>query len=139
MDFETIIAILVIAFGIIGSIMDKRLKSTNKQQSKPSEIDPFPMSWDDVIDTPRPAQVADSLPIPTSKYQSVEDIPMPKSAYREIMIDGTDNSDLKLTDLTAINSNQPIGDINAQSKINLDFDLRQAVIYSEILRPKYID
>ena len=147
-DFATVIWVVIIAGAMIFNVVSQSRKARGKgartpghEEAWPSQAHPAPMP------APRPAPWP-VAPVFPDECQSLEEIPAeeyapehttPKAAGRghlrhqtvNRLMDDSGNDEIAAHSLT---NNAPDAATTSQTE---EFNLRQAIIYSEILKPKF--
>ena len=150
-DFATVIWVVIIAGAMIFNVVSQSRKARGKGARTPGHEEAWPSqahpeSEPDPMPAPRPAPwpVAPVFP----ECQSLEEIPAeeyapehttPKAAGRghlrhqtvNRLMDDSGNDEIAAHSLT---NNAPDAATTSQTE---EFNLRQAIIYSEILKPKF--
>lgn len=151
-DFATVIWVVIIAGAMIFNVVSQSRKARGKGARTPGHEEAWPSqahpeSEPDPMPAPRPAPwpVAHVFP---DECQSLEEIPAeeyapehttPKAAGRghlrhqtvNRLMDDSGNDEIAAHSLT---NNAPDAATTSQTE---EFNLRQAIIYSEILKPKF--
>ena len=151
-DFATVIWVVLIAGAMIFNVVSQSRKARGKGARTPGHEEAWPSqahpeSEPDPMPAPRPAPwpVAPDFP---DECQSLEEIPAeeyapehttPKAAGRghlrhqtvNRLMDDSGNDEIAAHSLT---NNAPDAATTSQTE---EFNLRQAIIYSEILKPKF--
>ena len=151
-DFATVIWVVIIAGAMIFNVVSQSRKARGKGARTPGHEEAWPSqahpeSEPDPMPAPRPAPWP-VAPVFPDECQSLEEIPAeeyapehttPKAAGRGHLRHQTVNRlmDDSGTDESAAHSltnNAPDAATTSQTE---EFNLRQAIIYSEILKPKF--
>ena len=151
-DFATVIWVVIIAGAMIFNVVSQSRKARGKgartpghEEAGPSQA--HPESEPDPMPAPRPAPWP-VAPVFPDECQSLEEIPAeeyapehttPKAAGRghlrhqtvNRLMDDSGNDEIAAHSLT---NNAPDAATTSQTE---EFNLRQAIIYSEILKPKF--
>ena len=151
-DFTTVIWVVIIAGAMIFNVVSQSRKARGKgartpghEEAWPSQAHPEPEP--DPMPAPRPAPWP-VAPVFPDECQSLEEIPAeeyapehttPKAAGRghlrhqtvNRLMDDSGNDEIAAHSLT---NNAPDAATTSQTE---EFNLRQAIIYSEILKPKF--
>lgn len=151
-DFATVIWVVIIAGAMIFNVVSQSRKARGKgartsghEEAWPSQA--HPESEPDPMPAPRPAPWP-VAPVFPDECQSLEEIPAeeyapehttPKAAGRghlrhqtvNRLMDDSGNDEIAAHSLT---NNAPDAATTSQTE---EFNLRQAIIYSEILKPKF--
>lgn len=157
-DFATVIWVVIIAGAMIFNVVSQSRKARGKGARTPGHEEAWPSqahpeSEPDPMPAPRPAPwpvapVAPVAPVFPDECQSLEEIPAeeyapehttPKAAGRghlrhqtvNRLMDDSGNDEIAAHSLT---NNAPDAATTSQTE---EFNLRQAIIYSEILKPKF--
>lgn len=154
-DFATVIWVVIIAGAMIFNVVSQSRKARGKGARTPGHEEAWPSqahpeSEPDPMPAPRPAPwpVAPIAPVFPDECQSLEEIPAeeyapehttPKAAGRghlrhqtvNRLMDDSGNDEIAAHSLT---NNAPDAATTSQTE---EFNLRQAIIYSEILKPKF--
>jgi len=151
-DFTTVIWVVIIAGAMIFNVVSQSRKARGKGARTPGHEEAWPSqahpeSEPDPMPAPRPAPWP-VAPVFPDECQSLEEIPAeeyapehttPKAAGRghlrhqtvnRLMVD-SGNDEIAAHSLT---NNAPDAATTSQTE---EFNLRQAIIYSEILKPKF--
>ena len=148
-DFATVIWVVIIAGAMIFNVVSQSRKARGKGARTPGHEEAWPSqahpeSEPDPMPAPRPAP----WPVFPDECQSLEEIPAeeyapehttPKAAGRghlrhqtvNRLMDDSGNDEIAAHSLT---NNAPDAATTSQTE---EFNLRQAIIYSEILKPKF--
>ena len=151
-DFTTVIWVVIIAGAMIFNVVSQSRKARGKGARTPGHEEAWPSqahpeSEPDPMPAPRPAPWPVAPVIP-DECQSLEEIPAeeyapehttPKAAGRghlrhqtvNRLMDDSGNDEIAAHSLT---NNAPDAATTSQTE---EFNLRQAIIYSEILKPKF--
>ena len=151
-DFATVIWVVIIAGAMIFNVVSQSRKARGKGARTPGHEEAWPSqahpeSEPDPMPAPRPAPWP-VAPVFPDECQSLEEIPAeeyapehttPKAAGRghlrhqtvNRLIDDSGNDEIAAHSLT---NNAPDAATTSQTE---EFNLRQAIIYSEILKPKF--
>ena len=151
-DFETVIWVVIIAGAMIFNVVSQSRKARGKGARTPGHEEAWPSqahpeSEPDPMPAPRPAPWP-VAPVFPDECQSLEEIPAeeyapehttPKAAGRghlrhqtvNRLMDDSGNDEIAAHSLT---NNAPDAATTSQTE---EFNLRQAIIYSEILKPKF--
>ena len=151
-DFATVIWVVIIAGAMIFNVVSQSLKARGKGARTPGHEEAWPSqahpeSEPDPMPAPRPAPWP-VAPVFPDECQSLEEIPAeeyapehttPKAAGRghlrhqtvNRLMDDSGNDEIAAHSLT---NNAPDAATTSQTE---EFNLRQAIIYSEILKPKF--
>ena len=151
-DFATVIWVVIIAGAMIFNVVSQSRKARGKGARTPGHEEAWPSqahpeSEPDPMPAPRPAPWP-VAPVFPDECQSLEEIPAeeyapehttPKAAGRghlrhqtvNRLMDDSGNDDIAAHSLT---NNAPDAATTSQTE---EFNLRQAIIYSEILKPKF--
>ena len=151
-DFATVIWVVIIAGAMIFNVVSQSRKARGKGARTPGHEEAWPSqappeSEPDPMPAPRPAPWP-VAPVFPDECQSLEEIPAeeyapehttPKAAGRghlrhqtvNRLMDDSGNDEIAAHSLT---NNAPDAATTAQTE---EFNLRQAIIYSEILKPKF--
>ena len=151
-DFTTIIWVVIIAGAMIFNVVSQSRKARGKGARTPRHEEAWPSqahpeSEPDPMPAPRPAPWP-VAPVFPDECQSLEEIPAeeyapehttPKAAGRghlrhqtvNRLMDDSGNDEIAAHSLT---NNAPDAATTSQTE---EFNLRQAIIYSEILKPKF--
>ena len=151
-DFATVIWVVIIAGGMIFNVVSQSRKARGKGARTPGHEEAWPSqahpeSEPDPMPAPRPAPWP-VAPVFPDECQSLEEIPAeeyapehttPKAAGRghlrhqtvNRLMDDSGNDEIAAHSLT---NNAPDAATTSQTE---EFNLRQAIIYSEILKPKF--
>ena len=151
-DFATVIWVVIIAGAMIFNVVSQSRKARGKGARTPGHEEAWPSqahpeSEPDPMPAPRPAPWP-VAPVFPDECQSLEEIPAeeyapehttPKAAGRghlrhqtvNLLIDDSVNDEIAAHSLT---NNAPDAATTSQTE---EFNLRQAIIYSEILKPKF--
>lgn len=151
-DFATVIWVVIIAGAMIFNVVSQSRKARGKGARTPGHEEAWPSqahpeSEPDPMPTPRPAPWP-VAPVFPDECQSLEEIPAeeyapehttPKAAGRghlrhqtvNRLMDDSGNDEIAAHSLT---NNAPDAATTSQTE---EFNLRQAIIYSEILKPKF--
>lgn len=151
-DFATVIWVVIIAGAMIFNVVSQSRKARGKGARTPGHEEAWPSqahpeSEPDPMPAPRPAPWP-VAPVFPDEYQSLEEIPAeeyapehttPKAAGRghlrhqtvNRLMDDSGNDEIAAHSLT---NNAPDAATTSQTE---EFNLRQAIIYSEILKPKF--
>ena len=151
-DFATVIWVVIIAGAIIFNVVSQSRKARGKGARTPGHEEAWPSqahpeSEPDPMPAPRPAPWP-VAPVFPDECQSLEEIPAeeyapehttPKAAGRghlrhqtvNRLMDDSGNDEIAAHSLT---NNAPDAATTSQTE---EFNLRQAIIYSEILKPKF--
>lgn len=151
-DFATVIWVVIIAGAMIFNVVSQSRKARGKGARTPGHEEAWPSqahpeSEPDPIPAPRPAPWP-VAPVFPDECQSLEEIPAeeyapehttPKAAGRghlrhqtvNRLMDDSGNDEIAAHSLT---NNAPDAATTSQTE---EFNLRQAIIYSEILKPKF--
>ena len=141
-DFATVIWVVIIAGAMIFNVVSQSRKARGKGARTPGHEEAWPSqahpeSEPDPMPAPRPAPWP-VAPVFPDECQSLEEIPAeeyapehttPKAAGR--LMDDSGNDEIAAHSLT---NNAPDAATTSQTE---EFNLRQAIIYSEILKPKF--
>ena len=150
-DFATVIWVVIIAGAMIFNVVSQSRKARGKGARTPGHEEAWPSqahpeSEPDPMPAPRPAPWP-VAPVFPDECQSLEEIPAeeyapehttPKAAGRghlrhqtvNRLMDDSGNDEIAAHSLT---NNAPDAATTSQTE---EFNLRQAIIYSEILKPK---
>ena len=153
-DFATVIWVVIIAGAMIFNVVSQSRKARGKGARTPGHEEAWPSqahpeSEPDPMPAPRPAPWP-VAPVFPDECQSLEEIPAeeyapehttPKAAGRghlrhqtvNRLMDDSGNDEIAAHSLT---NNAPDAATTSQTE---EFNLRQAIIYSEILKPKFED
>lgn len=151
-DFATVIWVVIIAGAMIFNVVSQSRKARGKGARTPGHEEAWPSqahpeSKPDPMPAPRPAPWP-VAPVFPDECQSLEEIPAeeyapehttPKAAGRghlrhqtvNRLMDDSGNDEIAAHSLT---NNAPDAATTSQTE---EFNLRQAIIYSEILKPKF--
>lgn len=151
-DFATVIWVVIIAGAMIFNVVSQSRKARGKGARTPGHEEAWPSqahpeSEPDPMPAPRPAPWP-VAPVFPDECQSLEEIPAeeyapehttPKAAGRghlrhqtvNRLMDDSGNDEIAVHSLT---NNAPDAATTSQTE---EFNLRQAIIYSEILKPKF--
>lgn len=151
-DFATVIWVVIIAGAMIFNVVSQSRKARGKGARTPGHEEAWPSqahpeSEPDPMPAPRPTPWP-VAPVFPDECQSLEEIPAeeyapehttPKAAGRghlrhqtvNRLMDDSGNDEIAAHSLT---NNAPDAATTSQTE---EFDLRQAIIYSEILKPKF--
>ena len=151
-DFATVIWVVIIAGAMIFNVVSQSRKARGKGARTPGHEEAWPSqahpeSEPDPMPAPRPAPWP-VAPVFPDECQSLEEIPAeeyapehttPKAAGRGHLrhqtvnrpMDDSGNDEIAAHSLT---NNAPDAATTSQTE---EFNLRQAIIYSEILKPKF--
>lgn len=151
-DFATVIWVVIIAGAMIFNVVSQSRKARGKGARTPGHEEAWPSqahpeSEPDPMPAPRPAPWP-VAPVFPDECQSLEKIPAeeyapehttPKAAGRghlrhqtvNRLMDDSGNDEIAAHSLT---NNAPDAATTSQTE---EFNLRQAIIYSEILKPKF--
>ena len=151
-DFTTVIWVVIIAGAMIFNVVSQSRKARGKGARTPGHEEAWPSqahpeSEPDPMPAPRPAP-GPVAPVFPDECQSLEEIPAdeyapkhttPKAAGRghlrhqtvNRLMDDSGNDEIAAHSLT---NNAPDAATTSQTE---EFNLRQAIIYSEILKPKF--
>lgn len=151
-DFATVIWVMIIAGAMIFNVVSQSRKARGKGARTPGHEEAWPSqahpeSEPDPMPAPRPAPWP-VAPVFPDECQSLEEIPAeeyapehttPKAAGRghlrhqtvNRLMDDSGNDEIAAHSLT---NNAPDAATTSQTE---EFNLRQAIIYSEILKPKF--
>ena len=151
-DFATVIWVVIIAGAMIFNVVSQSRKARGKGARTPGHEEAWPSqahpeSEPDPMPAPRPAP-GPVAPVFPDECQSLEEIPAeeyapehttPKAAGRghlrhqtvNRLMDDSGNDEIAAHSLT---NNAPDAATTSQTE---EFNLRQAIIYSEILKPKF--
>ena len=151
-DFTTVIWVVIIAGAMIFNVVSQSRKARGKGARTPGHEEAWPSqahpeSEPDPMPAPRPAPWP-VAPVFPDECQSLEEIPAeeyapehttPKAAGRghlrhqtvNRLMDDSGNDEIAAHSLT---NNAPDAATTSQAE---EFNLRQAIIYSEILKPKF--
>ena len=151
-DFATVIWVVIIAGAMIFNVVSQSRKARGKGARTPGHEEAWPSqahpeSEPDPMPDPRPAPWP-VAPVFPDECQSLEEIPAeeyapehttPKAAGRghlrhqtvNRLMDDSGNDEIAAHSLT---NNAPDAATTSQTE---EFNLRQAIIYSEILKPKF--
>lgn len=151
-DFTTVIWVVIIAGAMIFNVVSQSRKARGKGARTPGHEEAWPSqahpeSEPDPMPAPRPAPWP-VAPVFPDECQSLEEIPAeeyapehttPKAAGRghlrhqtvNRLMDDSGNDEIAAHFLT---NNAPDAATTSQTE---EFNLRQAIIYSEILKPKF--
>lgn len=151
-DFATVIWVVIIAGVMIFNVVSQSRKARGKGARTPGHEEAWPSqahpeSEPDPMPAPRPAPWP-VAPVFPDECQSLEEIPAeeyapehttPKAAGRghlrhqtvNRLMDDSGNDEIAAHSLT---NNAPDAATTSQTE---EFNLRQAIIYSEILKPKF--
>lgn len=151
-DFATVIWVVIIAGAMIFNVVSQSRKARGKGARTPGHEEAWPSqahpeSEPDPMPAPRPAPWP-VAPVFPDECQSLEEIPAeeyapehttPKAAGRghlrhqtvNRLMDDSWNDEIAAHSLT---NNAPDAATTSQTE---EFNLRQAIIYSEILKPKF--
>ena len=151
-DFTTVIWVVIIAGAMIFNVVSQSRKARGKGARTPGHEEAWPSqahpeSEPDPMPAPRPAPWP-VAPVFPDECQSLEEIPAeeyapehttPKAAGRghlrhqtvNRLMDDSGNDEIAAHSLT---NNAPDAATTSQTE---EFNLRQAIIYSEILKPKF--
>ena len=151
-DFATVIWVVIIAGAMIFNVVSQSRKARGKGARTPGHEEAWPSqahpeSEPDPMPAPRPAPWP-VAPVFPDECQSLEEIPAeeyapehttPKAAGRghlrhqtvNRLMDDSGNDEIAAHFLT---NNAPDAATTSQTE---EFNLRQAIIYSEILKPKF--
>ena len=151
-DFATVIWVVIIAGAMIFNVVSQSRKARGKGARTPGHEEAWPPqahpeSEPDPMPAPRPAPWP-VAPVFPDECQSLEEIPAeeyapehttPKAAGRghlrhqtvNRLMDDSGNDEIAAHSLT---NNAPDAATTSQTE---EFKLRQAIIYSEILKPKF--
>lgn len=151
-DFATVIWVVIIAGAMIFNVVSQSRKARGKGARTPGHEEAWPSqahpeSEPAPMPAPRPAPWP-VAPVFTDECQSLEEIPAeeyapehttPKAAGRghlrhqtvNRLMDDSGNDEIAAHSLT---NNAPDAATTSQTE---EFNLRQAIIYSEILKPKF--
>lgn len=151
-DFATVIWVVIIAGAMIFNVVSQSRKARGKGARTPGHEEAWPSqahpeSEPDPMPAPRPAPWP-VAPVFPDECQSLEEIPAeeyapehttPKAAGRghlrhqtvNRLMDDSGNDEIAAHSLT---NNAPDAATTSQTE---EFNLRQAIIYSELLKPKF--
>lgn len=151
-DFATVIWVVIISGAMIFNVVSQSRKARGKGARTPGHEEAWPSqahpeSEPDPMPAPRPAPWP-VAPVFPDECQSLEEIPAeeyapehttPKAAGRghlrhqtvNRLMDDSGNDEIAAHSLT---NNAPDAATTSQTE---EFNLRQAIIYSEILKPKF--
>lgn len=151
-DFATVIWVVIIAGAMIFNVVSQSRKARGKGARTPGHEEAWPSqahpeSEPDPMPAPRPTSWP-VAPVFPDECQSLEEIPAeeyapehttPKAAGRghlrhqtvNRLMDDSGNDEIAAHSLT---NNAPDAATTSQTE---EFNLRQAIIYSEILKPKF--
>ena len=151
-DFATVLWVVIIAGAMIFNVVSQSRKARGKGARTPGHEEAWPSqahpeSEPDPMPAPRPAPWP-VAPVFPDECQSLEEIPAeeyapehttPKAAGRghlrhqtvNRLMDDSGNDEIAAHSLT---NNAPDAATTSQTE---EFNLRQAIIYSEILKPKF--
>lgn len=151
-DFATVIWVVIIAGAMIFNVVSQSRKARGKGARTPGHEEAWPsqahpVSEPDPMPAPRPTPWP-VAPVFPDECQSLEEIPAeeyapehttPKAAGRghlrhqtvNRLMDDSGNDEIAAHSLT---NNAPDAATTSQTE---EFNLRQAIIYSEILKPKF--
>lgn len=151
-DFATVIWVVIIAGAMIFNVVSQSRKARGKGARTPGHEEAWPSqahpeSEPDPMPAPRPAPWP-VAPVFPDECQSLEEIPAeeyapehttPKAAGKghlrhqtvNRLMDDSGNDEIAAHSLT---NNAPDAATTSQTE---EFNLRQAIIYSEILKPKF--
>ena len=151
-DFATVIGVVIIAGAMIFNVVSQSRKARGKGARTPGHEEAWPSqahpeSEPAPMPAPRPAQWP-VAPVFPDECQSLKEIPAeeyapehttPKAAGRghlrhqtvNRLMDDSGNDEIAAHSLT---NNAPDAATTSQTE---EFNLRQAIIYSEILKPKF--
>ena len=151
-DFTTVIWVVIIAGAMIFNVVSQSRKARGKGARTPGHEEAWPSqahpeSEPDPMPAPRPAPWP-VAPVFPDECQSLEEIPAeeyapehttPKAAGRghlrhqtvNRLMDDSGNDEIAAHSLT---NNAPDAATTSQTE---EFNLRQAIIYSDILKPKF--
>lgn len=151
-DFATVIWVVIIAGAMIFNVVSQSRKARGKGARTPGHEEAWPSqahpeSEPAPMPAPRPAPWP-VAPVFPDECQSLEEIPAeeyapehttPKAAGRghlrhqtvNLLMDDSGNDEIAAHSLT---NNAPDAATTSQTE---EFNLRQAIIYSEILKPKF--
>ena len=151
-DFATVIWVVIIAGAMIFNVVSQSRKARGKGARTPGHEEAWPSqahpeSEPDPMPAPRPAPWP-VAPVFPDECQSLEEIPAeeyapehttPKAAGRghlrhqtvNRLMDDSGNDEIAAHSLT---NNAPDAATTSQTE---EFNLRQAIIYTEILKPKF--
>ena len=151
-DFATVIWVVIIAGAMVFNVVSQSRKARGKGARTPGHEEAWPSqahpeSEPDPMPAPRPAPWP-VAPVFPDECQSLEEIPAeeyapehttPKAAGRghlrhqtvNRLMDDSGNDEIAAHSLT---NNAPDAATTSQTE---EFNLRQAIIYSEILKPKF--
>ena len=151
-DFATVIWVVIIAGAMIFNVVSQSRKARGKGAHTPGHEEAWPSqahaeTEPDPMPAPRPAPWP-VAPVFPDECQSLEEIPAeeyapehttPKAAGRghlrhqtvNRLMDDSGNDEIAAHSLT---NNAPDAATTSQTE---EFNLRQAIIYSEILKPKF--
>ena len=151
-DFATVIWVVIIAGAMIFNVVSQSRKARGKGARTPGHEEAWPSqahpeTEPDPMPAPRPAPWP-VAPVFPDECQSLEEIPAeeyapehttPKAAGRghlrhqtvNRLMDDSGNDEIAAHSLT---NNAPDAATTSQTE---EFNLRQAIIYSEILKPKF--
>ena len=151
-DFATVIWVVIIAGAMIFNVVSQSRKARGKGARTPGHEEAWPSqahpeSEPDPMPAPRPAPWP-VAPVFPDECQSLEELPAeeyapehttPKAAGRghlrhqtvNRLMDDSGNDEIAAHSLT---NNAPDAATTSQTE---EFNLRQAIIYSEILKPKF--
>ena len=156
-DFATVIWVVIIAGAMIFNVVSQSRKARGKGARTPGHEEAWPSqahpeSEPDPMPAPRPAPWP-VAPVFPDECQSLEEIPAeeyapehttPKAAGRghlrhqtvNRLMDDSGNDEIAAHSLT---NNAPDAATTEESSSSIagEFNLRQAIIYSEILKPKF--
>ena len=140
-DFATVIWVVIIAGAMIFNVVSQSRKARGKGARTPGHEEAWPSQA-------HPESEPDPMPVFPDECQSLEEIPAeeyapehttPKAAGRghlrhqtvNRLMDDSGNDEIAAHSLT---NNAPDAATTSQTE---EFNLRQAIIYSEILKPKF--
>ena len=147
-DFATVIWVVIIAGAMIFNVVSQSRKARGKGARTPGHEEAWPSQAHPAAEpAPRPAPQP-VAPVFPDECQSLEEIPAeeyapeyttPKAAGRghlrhqtvNRLMDDSGNDEIAAHSLT---NNAPDAATTSQTE---EFNLRQAIIYSEILKPKF--
>ena len=151
-DFATVIWVVIIAGAMIFNVVSQSRKARGKGARTPGHEEAWPSqahpeSEPDPMPAPRPAPWP-VAPVFPDECQSLEEIPAeeyapehttPKAAGRGHLRHQTvnrlmDDSGNEVIAAHSLTNNAPDAATTSQTE---EFNLRQAIIYSEILKPKF--
>lgn len=150
-DFASVIWLLIIVGAMIFNIVSKSRKARGKGAPHPQHGEAWPMSpATDPDDAPMPQRpvIQPVTPAFPDECQSLEEIPAQEYVPEFTVQKAADSGHFRHQTANRLRNGSESDEIAAHSLTNdaqeesatalaEDFDLRRAVIYSEILKPKF--